>query len=316
MDRAQTSDVSERPGTLMSLEAELIRVGARLFIRRANRANTSIAKQRESMDAYARRVPQPPRGTTTVRKVLGLVPAVRVARPQSDSNRVVFFLHGGGYIAGGPALYRQVTWRIAEAARAAVFAIDYRLAPEHPFPAAIDDAFAAWRALLAEGFDPRRCVLLGDSAGGGLALALALKLRDEQIPTPAAIVAISPWTDLAITGLSAQAGASDPMLNASELAPMAAQYLAGADPRNPYASPLYGDPHGLPPTLIQVGSDEVLRDDAIRMATRLKDAGCAVTLEVWPRMPHVWHAFAPIMPEARRAIVRIGEFVRQSTELS
>ncbi len=265
------------------------------------------------MEAYARRVPRPPAGTTTIEKALGSVPAVRVSRPQSRSDRVVFFLHGGGYIAGGPTLYRQVTWRIGEAAQARVFVVDYRLAPEHPFPAAIDDAFAAWRALLAEGFDPQRCVILGDSAGGGLALALSLKLRDEHVPLPAAVVAISPWTDLAITGLSAQPGASDPMLNASELATMAAQYLGAADPRNPYASPLYGAMNGLPPTLIQVGSDEILRDDAARMAEKLKDAGCAVTLEIWPRMPHVWHAFAPVMPEARRAIARIGEFIRQVT---
>jgi monoterpene epsilon-lactone hydrolase len=297
----------------MSLEAELIRIGVRVFIRRANRSDLSIAERRQSMEDYARRVPRPPKGTTTIEKALGPVPAVRIARSNSRPDSVVFFLHGGGYIAGGPALYRQVAWRIAEAARAGVIAVDYRLAPEHPFPAAIDDAFAAWRALLAEGFDPRRCAILGDSAGGGLALSLALKLRDERIPLPAAVVAISPWTDLAVTGLSARAGASDPMLNASELAPMAAQYLAGADPRDPYASPLYGDPHGLPPTLIQVGGDEILRDDATRMAEKLKNAGCTVALEIWPRMPHVWHAFAPVMPEARRAIARIGEFVRQST---
>ena len=300
----------------MSLEAELIRLGVRLFIRRANPADVSIAKRRKSMAAYARRVPRPPARTTTVEKALWSVSAERIARPQSSPDRVVFFLHGGGYIAGGPALYRQVTWRIAEAARAGVIAVDYRLAPEHPFPAAIDDAFAAWRALLAEGFDPRRCAILGDSAGGGLALALALKLRDERIPLPAAVVAISPWTDLAITGRSAAAGASDPMMYAEELAPMATQFLAGADPRNPYASPLYGDTRGLPPTLIQVGSDEIMRDDATRMAAKLKDAGCTIALEIWPRMPHVWHAFAPIMPEARHAIARIGEFIRQYTEPS
>jgi acetyl esterase/lipase len=297
----------------MSLQAELIRLGARLFIRTPERTGVSIARRRARMEAYARRVPAPPAGTTISHKPLGSVPAERLARPLSRSDRVVFFLHGGGYVSGGPRLYRHVAWRIAEAARAAVIGVDYRLAPEHPFPAAIDDAFAAWRALLAEGFDPRRCAILGDSSGGGLALSLVLRLRDEGHPLPAAVVALSPWTDLAITGRSARAGASDPMLNANELGPLAAKYLAGADPRHPYASPLHGDLHGLPPTLIQVGGDEILRDDATRMADKLERAGCAVALEIWPRMPHVWHAFAPILPEARRAIVRIGEFVRQFT---
>ncbi|HXU99792.1 MAG TPA: alpha/beta hydrolase [Caulobacteraceae bacterium] len=297
----------------MSLAAELIRLGARLFIRTPEGGGVSIAQRRTSMDAYSRRVPPPPAGTMIVQKALGCIPAERLARPLSNPDRVVFFLHGGGYVSGGPGLYRQVTWRIAEAARAAVISVDYRLAPEHPFPAALDDAIAAWRALLDEGFDPRRCAILGDSAGGGLALSLVLKLRDEGHPLPAVVAAISPWTDLAITGPSALAGAADPMLTASELGPLAAHYLAGADPRDPYASPLYGDLHGLPPTLIQVGGDEILRDDATRMAQELEKAGCAVTLEIWPRMPHVWHAFAPILPEARRAITRIGEFVRQLT---
>ena len=298
----------------MSLEVELIRLGLRLFMPTGERPGVTIAKRRATMDAHARRVPPPPAGTAITQEALGSVPAERLTRPLSKSDSVVFFLHGGGYISGGPKLYRQVTWRIADAAHAAVISVDYALAPEHPFPAAVDDVFAAWRALLAEGFDPGRCAVLGDSAGGGLALALALKLRDEGVPLPAAVVAISPWTDLAITGLSAQPGASDPMMDASALAPMAAEYLAGADPRDPYASPLYGDLHDLPPILIQVGDDEILRDDATRMAKKLEEAGCQVTLEIWPRMPHVWHAFAPILPEARRAIVRIGDFVRRFTE--
>jgi acetyl esterase/lipase len=127
------------------------------------------------------------------------------------------------------------------------------------------------------------------------------------------VVSISPWTDLAITGESCRNDSSDPMLKSDCLAPFAAQYLGGADSRHPYASPLYGDPHGLPPTLIQVGSDEILRDDSVRMATRMRSAGCDVTLEVWPRMPHVWHAFAPAMPEASRAIARVGAFIEKWT---
>src|SRR5205085_11204560 len=157
----------------------------------------------------------------------------------------ILFLHGGGYVSGSPKLYRHITWRIAAAAQARLAAIAYRLAPEHPFPAALDDAVAAWRGLLAEGAEPKQCVVMGDSAGGGLALALALRLRDEGGPAPAVIVALSPWTDLAITGASCRRNAAaDPILNGQDLVPMAAHYLAGADPHDPYVSPLYGDVSG------------------------------------------------------------------------
>jgi acetyl esterase/lipase len=192
-----------------------------------------------------------------------------------------------------------------------VLYFDYRLAPEHPFPAALEDAVAVYR-WLAGRFDPRRIAFMGDSAGGGLALATLYKLRDEGLALPAAAVAVSPWTDLALTGRSLQANAAaDPMLNVANLPALANDYLCGADPRNHYASPLYGDAAGLPPTLIHVGSDEILRDDAIRMAEKLKAAGCDVEIEVWPRMPHAWHLFARIIPEGRRALARIGAFLQQ-----
>jgi acetyl esterase/lipase len=220
----------------------------------------------------------------------------------------------GAYIIGSPSLYRHLTWRVAAAARARVLAVDYRLAPEHPFPAALDDASTAYNWLLDDGADPARIVVMGDSAGGGLVFSLMLKLRDEGCRLPGAAVALSPWTDLALTGASLKPnGGADPTLRTDHAPLFVNDYLAGADPRTPYASPLYGDPAGLPPTLIQVGSDEVLRDDAVRMAERMRTAGCEVELEIWPRMPHVWHAFVPFVPEARQAIGRIGAFVRQRT---
>ena len=152
---------------------------------------------------------------------------------------------------------------------------------------------------------------MGDSAGGNLAFAMLLKLRDEGLPLPAAAVGLSPWLDLALASPSLELHAeADPMLNAGEAPKLVEYYLAGADPRTPYASPLYGDPAGLPPTLLQVGSDEILRDDAVRMAEKLRAAGCHVELEIWPRMPHVWHLFAPMMPEARQAIEHIGTFLQ------
>ena len=297
----------------MSLQAEFIRSMLRVFIRRDRRTPLDFAKQREQLRAYEPRVPRPPVQTETIEKPLGAVRAVRISRPGTRQERKILFLHGGAYVAGSPNLYRHISWRFADAAKAQFIAIEYRLAPEHPFPAALDDAHAAWSALLSEGANPAHCAIMGDSAGGGLTLALALKLRDAEQPLPGALVAISPWTDLAITGSSAQPPAADPMLHSEDLAEYAARYLAGTDPRDPYASPLYGDPRGLPPTLLQVGSDEILRDDSVRMAQKMREAGCNVTLEIWARMPHVWHAFAPMMPEAGRGIARVGAFIQQWT---
>ena len=297
----------------MSLQAELVRSMTRIFIRRGRHTALDVAGQRERMRAYERRVPLPPKRTETIERPLGTIRAIRISRPETQAGRYILFLHGGGYFAGAPALYRHVSWRFAAAARAQFIAIIYRLAPEHPFPAAVDDALQAWRALLSEGANPSHCAFMGDSAGGGLALALALRARDAGVPLPGALAALSPWTDLAITGDSARPPAADPMLHSEHLAELAAQYLDGADPRNPYASPLYGDLRGLPPTLLQVGGDEILRDDSVRMAQRMREAGCSATLEIWPRMLHVWHAFATIMPEAGRAIARVGAFIQHWT---
>jgi monoterpene epsilon-lactone hydrolase len=294
----------------MSLRVELLRLGLRRLLKPTNHPGVTIDRRRRRAARFERWVPRPPAGTEMTEGELGGVPALHVAMPESRLGRHLLFLHGGGYVTGSPALYRHVLWRFAATAAARVTAIQYRLAPEHPFPAALGDAVAAWRGLLDSGADPRRAAVIGDSAGGGLTLALALRLRDEATPLPAALVAMSPWTDLAATGASLRDNArADPMLNAEDVPFLASQYLNGADPRHPYASPLYGDPTGMPPTLIQVGSDEILRDDAVRMAERMRLSGCVVELEIWPRMPHVFQAFASVLPEARCAIVRIGAFV-------
>jgi epsilon-lactone hydrolase len=295
----------------VSLRSELVRVGVRWLIKRRRRP--TVAAARQGIAVAARWIPRPPAGTEVLPVDAGGVPGEFIATAASRRDCHVLFLHGGGYVTGSPAVYRHFTWRIATAAGARVLAIDYRLAPEHPFPAALDDALAAYRWLLAGAADPQRTAVIGDSAGGGLALALLLKLRDEGIERPAAAAALSPWTDLALTGASLSLNAkSDPMLNVAGARLFADCYLAGADPRNPYASPLYGNPAGLPPTLIHVGSDEILHDDAVRMAESLRAAGCMVQIEVWPRMPHGWHLFAPVLPEARMAIGRIGAFVDQA----
>jgi acetyl esterase/lipase len=294
----------------MSLRAEILRFALRRFFKRPARNNTEIAAVREQADAFRRFIPYPPKGTIVSSVNAAGISSVRVATSNSRDDYHTFFLHGGGYVFGSAEHYRDFLWRIADATRARVLCIDYRLAPEHPFPAAVDDAIAAYRWLLADGADPRRLSIMGDSAGGGLAFAALLRLRDEGDVLPAAAVALSPWTDLTLGGESLRRFAeSDPMLSPERARTYASWYLAGVDARQPYASPLYGDPAGLPPTLIQVGSDEMLLDDSMRMARRMRAAGCRVDLEVSPRMPHVWHLFARIIPESRRAIARIGAFL-------
>jgi epsilon-lactone hydrolase len=291
---------------VVSLRAALVRAGLRWFTKHPR---PTVAAARASVRAAQAWVPAPPAGTQVSAIDAGGVPGELITTPASQPDRHVLYLHGGGYVTGSPALYRHFTGRIAAATHARVLVLDYRLAPEHPFPAALDDAFAACRWLAGGKADPQRTVVMGDSAGGGLALALLLKLRDNGHDSPAAAVALSPWTDLALSGASLVRNArSDPMLNLVDTRLFADSYLASADPRHPYASPLYGNPAGLPPTLIHVGSDEILRDDAVRMAEKMRAAGCHVEIEVWPRMPHVWHLFAPVLPEANVAIRRIGAF--------
>lgn len=230
--------------------------------------------------------------------------------------RTILYLHGGGYYFCSPKSHRSLVFPLAVHSGARTFSLDYRLAPEHPFPAAVEDALAAYRCLLADGTPADSIVVAGDSAGGGLALALLLALRDAKDALPAAALLFSPWTDLAATGdtLITNDGV-DPMFRGAAVARATSLYLAGADPTHPYASPLYGDFTGLPPLMIQVGSTEVLLDDARRAAERARAAGCVVEFEVWPKMPHVWQIFAPFIPEALRALDRAAAFAcRHSSE--
>jgi acetyl esterase/lipase len=206
---------------------------------------------------------------------------------------------------------------IAEAgrqARARTLALGYRLAPEHPFPAALDDAIAGVRFLLAQGFAPPRIAIAGESAGGGLAVATMVSLRDAGLPLPACAWLSSPWVDLEQRGGSmATKAAVDPLIQRPYLDELAAAYLHGADPRTPLASPLHADLRGLPPLLIQVGSAETLLDDAVRLAGVAGDADVRVTLEVWPDMIHAWHLFHPQLAAGRRALAAVGDFVRAWT---
>lgn len=225
----------------------------------------------------------------------------------SEPQPLLLWLHGGGFVGGAVDDIDVACAGLARRAGVGVISLGYRLAPEHPFPAAVDDAVAAYRWLLGRGTNPAVLAVAGDSAGGGLALASLVALRDAGEPMPAAAVVLSPWTDLALTGESLRTRAAvDVMIKPAGMAETARTYLAGQDPRHPYASPLYADVHGLPPVLIHVGDAEVILDDSTRFAARARDHGVDVTLEVWDEMPHVWHAFAGLLPEADQAIDRIG----------
>jgi epsilon-lactone hydrolase len=241
----------------------------------------------------------------------GGVPAEWVAAPGVDPERAVLYLHGGGYAIGSINTHRRLAYDISAASSARVLLIDYRLAPEHPFPAAVDDAATAWRWLLQQGFTPDRLAIAGDSAGGGLTIATLVNLRDQKLGLPACAVAISPWIDLEGKGDSLTTRASqDPMVQKAGLLWMAGLYLDGKDPRTPLAAPLHADLKGLPPVLVQVGTAETLLNDATRLAEKLYRAGGDVRLAVWPDMLHVFPFFAPILSEGRDGCREIGHFIR------
>ncbi len=243
-------------------------------------------------------------------------PAERLRTPGIERGRIVLFLHGGGYVIGSLKSHRELAARIGRASRAEVLSLDYRLAPEHAFPAAIDDAIAAYRWLLDHDFAPSHIAVAGDSAGGGLAVATLLAIRDAKLPQPAAAALLSPWVDLAGDGASMQSNAAaDPMIQKEGLLAFARHYLHGTDPRHPMASPIHADLTGLAPMLIQVGGAETLLDDSLRLAARAEAGGVAVTLEKWDDMIHVWQIFA-ILPEAQRAVERIGAYLREKTALA
>ena len=244
----------------------------------------------------------------------GGVPAEWVAAPGVDPSRAMLMLHGGGYAIGSIDTHRRLAYDVSAASGARVLLIDYRLAPEHPFPAAVDDAAAAWRWMLAQGLRPSRLSIVGDSAGGGLVLSTLVVLRDQGVPLPGCAVAISPWVDLEMLGGSIESRAGvDPMVAEAGLHAYAKMYLGDANPRSPLASPLHADLAGLPPMLVQVGSAEVLLDDALRIAEKLHAAGNDVRLSVWPNMPHVFPFFAPVLSEGGDGCREIGEFIRQRT---
>ena len=242
----------------------------------------------------------------------GGVPAEWVVPEGAQPSRAILFVHGGSFVAGSIASHRTFAGNVAIASKARTLLIDYRLAPEHPFPAGFKDTVAAYEWLLTQGLTPSQIVVAGDSAGGNLTLALLLHLRDRQQPMPAGAVGLCPAPDLSFSGESMVTNLKkDIMLNLSEERAYIGAYLNGADPRAPLASPVYGDLRGLPPLLLQVGSHELLLSDVERFAEKAKAAGVEVTLEVWPEMQHDWQIAAKLLPEGRQAIAHVGEFVER-----
>jgi len=258
-----------------------------------------------------------PEGVSSTPVDAGGIPAEWIRAAGASDNQTIYWLHGGGYCIGSINTHRGLLARISAASFARVLAIDYHLAPENPFPAAVEDAVAGYRWLLSAGVDPEQIIIAGDSAGGGLTVATLAALKDAGEPMPAAAVCISPWTDMTISGESVASKAeADPMITTDGITRVRDAYVDSADPRDPLASPLFADLSGLPSMLIQVGENEVLLSDSTRLAERAEVAGVDVTLEVWPDMIHVWHFFADALPEAQQAIDRIGEWVRERSEVS
>jgi epsilon-lactone hydrolase len=226
--------------------------------------------------------------------------------------RTLLYLHGGGYFFCSPLTHRSITVTLGTSAQARVFSLDYRLAPEHRFPAAIEDAVAAYRQLLADGTPASRIVIGGDSAGGGLTLSTLLALRAAGDPLPAGAILFSPWTDLAGTGATLVSNdKSDVMFTGEGIKSGGQFYLGDTLGTDPLASPLYADLAGLPPLFVQASGSEVLLADSTRLVDKARAAGVTVEFEIWPKLPHVWQIFTPFLPEARAALAKTSDFMRR-----
>jgi acetyl esterase/lipase len=274
-------------------------------------SSRSIPKLRANMDAVSGKQMLPSGVTITPVQMDG-VPAEWIIplNAPSPKKSIILYLHGGAWTLGWNNTERRMVAYISQAAHSRSLAVDYRLAPENPFPAALEDCLTAYRWLLASGIPPYQIVIAGDSAGANLTLATLLALREAGEPLPAAAVCISAVTDLACTGESFSSK-KDPLLTAQFVRTMVHHYIGDQDPRLPLISPHYGRLNGLPPLLMHVGEDEILLSDSQRLSDSAKAAGVDMRLTIWPKMWHVWHTFVPLLPEAQQAVAEIGEFVQK-----
>jgi acetyl esterase/lipase len=294
-------------GAQERLLAPILRLASQLALRPALSPRVSIAAQRRWLETISRAM-RPTRHVEIQSGTVGDI-AGDWLRPQiAKSSATILYLHGGGYCTGAPATHRGLTSRLARAAGLPVFVPGYRLAPEHPFPAAIEDAVAVYRDL----FESGPVVIAGDSAGGGLALATALALRERQVRAPAALILFSPWVDLTLAANSIAAPKGEAVLSSAMLTACASHYLAGQDATAPLASPIYADLRALPPVPIQAGTDEMLHGQTVRLRDALRDAGVAVRCEIVPGRWHVFQLHAGMLPSADAAIARAADFILRS----
>ncbi len=270
--------------------------------------DTELDVQRALLDSMGAQADMPA-GVMISSDELAGVP-VEWLTPAKREQRVILYLHGGGFSMGSRVSYRGFVARVAVACRAQAVLAEYRLAPEHAFPAGLHDAVDVYEALLATGIEADQIIVIGDSAGGGLSLSTLLEAGQRGLPMPRAMVLLSPWTDLTLSGESLTTHVDvDPWLSPRTFPPIIEGYLAGADPANPLASPLWADLSGLPPMLIHVGDQEILLSDSLRLAERARAAGVEVELEIGEDLWHVWHFFAPALPDANEGIAKIGAYV-------
>ncbi|MFD8723361.1 alpha/beta hydrolase fold domain-containing protein [Streptomyces sp. NPDC059629] len=270
-----------------------------------------VAEARAVFHAMMTSIPLPPDVTTTPGR-LGGVPVVTVDTPGSDPSHVLLYFHGGAYAIGSAADAAGLAADVSRRVGARAVCVDYRLAPESPFPAAVDDAVAAYRALLDQGISAARISFVGESAGGGLAVATLVAVRETGLPQPSSATVFSPWADLTVSGASATSKAAvDPALTQEALRTRARDYLGPTTSgTEPLASPVFADLTGLPPLLVQVGSHEILLDDAVRLAARAAADDVRVELQVWPQVPHVFQSFAVMLDEADEALESAAAFTR------
>ncbi|MEH7334342.1 alpha/beta hydrolase [Neobacillus drentensis] len=273
--------------------------------------DVGIEERRQKLDAASKRLKMPKNSIVESIHIEGMY-AEWISLPDSLNDKVILYLHGGGYEYCSVQTHRTLAAGIGKAAGVKVLLPEYRLAPEHPFPAAIEDAVRVYRWLLEEGYQASNIIVAGDSAGGGLSLAAALVLRDQNGPLPAGIVCLSPWVDLTSSGESYETNRSlDPYLNVEGVWKVAREYAGGESLDHPLISPVFADLTGLPPLLIQVGNHEILQSDAELLAAHARKAGVDVSFKVWDGMWHVWQMSGDFLPEARNAIQEIGAFVKR-----
>jgi acetyl esterase/lipase len=295
---------------LSSKRARFIRWITSRFVQRIDVHNQDVAKMRKKLDSFSRLL-RPARGVRIKpTKAAGLY-AEWLKPENAPDDKVLLYLHGGAYVLGSCASHRPMVSHIARAAGINALLPEYRLAPEHRFPSAIEDAVAIYRELLASGKRPENIVIAGDSAGGGLTVALLLSLRHTGDPLPAAAILLSPFLDVTASGESAQTRADqDPWFHAKDMRAVVRYYCGDEEVRNPLVSPVFANVAGLPPVYIQVGDDEILLSDSTRFADKMQAAGIKVDIDIWPEMWHVFQLFVGKMPEAHQAINKIGDYLR------